>query len=93
MQLQAGCNSPGTKCVYRPEQAPLLFDLTIDEAEAHALDTSKAPFAAIVKTMAAMRRQKNEDINSTARSVTDYKSGPAGRAANCCNDAKPACAC
>jgi hypothetical protein len=92
-QLQSGCNSPGTKCVHRPEDAPLLFDLTVDEAEKRALDTTKAPYAAIVKTMVAMRQQENEDINNTARSITDYTSGAAGRAANCCNDAKPACAC
>ena len=90
---QSGCNSPGTGCVHRPEDSPLLFDLTVDEAEGHALDTTQAPYAAIVKTMVAMRQSENLDINTTARSLTDYRSGPAGRAANCCNDAKPACAC
>ena len=92
---QSGCNSPGTKCMHRPEDSPLLFDLTLDEGEAHALDItgSNPAHSEIAKTMVSMRQKVNEDVSSTARSVTDYSGGAAGRAANCCNDANPACAC
>ena len=79
--------------MHRPEDSPLLFDLTLDEGEAHALDITTPPHAEIAKTMVSMRQQMNEDVNQTARSVTVYTGGAAGRAANCCNDANPACAC
>ena len=78
----------------RQDDAPLLFDLTLDEGEATALDIiSSAPHKAIAATMVKMRAAEIADVAATARTVTDYSSSAAGRAANCCNEANPACRC
>ena len=89
----AGCNSPGTACIHRPKDTPLLFDLTTDEAESIALDISKPPYKAVASAMVSMRDAEIADVSSTAHTVTDYSSSAAGRAENCCNPANPACRC
>ena len=72
---------------------PLLFDLHADPAEAHALDTSTKAFAAVVQRMSTMRQTKLDQIHSQPRSTVDYKSGPAGRKINCCDESHVACRC
>ena len=57
------------------------------------LQITKPPYLEVAKTMVEMRVAENENVNQTAKTVTYCRSGAAGRAANCCNDAKPACAC
>ena len=72
---------------------PLLFDLAADPAEANALDLSQPGLSAIVAKMIAARQAKVNDINNTLRSVVDYSSGPAGKAANCCDPENVVCRC
>ena len=43
--------------------------------------------------MIAARQAKVGDINTTLRSVVNYSSGPAGKAANCCDPKNVVCRC
>ena len=71
----------------------LLFDLDADPAEARPLDTTTAAHAAIVQEMRARRAAVLEDIASTPRSTVNWKTGPAGKAAVCCNPEHVTCRC
>lgn len=78
-------NAPCT----RRELNPLLFDLNADPAESVPLtnETLKQQFLMLIA-------EKEVNINTTFRSVTNYKSSPTGRIpAVCCNSSNYACAC
>tara|TARA_B110000208_G_scaffold176793_1_gene223453 strand:+ start:380 stop:685 length:306 start_codon:yes stop_codon:yes gene_type:complete len=77
----------------RQHDPPLLFDVNTDPAEAIALDTSTGAYATIVAAMTTMRKAKQQDIDTSPRSVVNYKSSAAGKAANCCNETNVACRC
>jgi hypothetical protein len=85
------CFNAKATCV--KHNPPLLFDLLVDEAEAHPLDTSSTELAAVVTQMKILRDRMLTNISTTFKSVTKYDSGAEGRAVNCCNDKNVACAC
>jgi arylsulfatase A-like enzyme len=85
------CGGNTSPCTYH--DPPLLFELVADEAEARPLDTSKPPYSTVVSAMMEKRVQLGLDVNSTARTVTNFSTSSAGRAANCCNQKNFACAC
>jgi arylsulfatase A-like enzyme len=86
-----GCLPDSAPCVQHA--VPLLFDLTDDPAEEHALDATDPANAAIIASLTAVRAAKMADIDGTPRSTADYGSSAAGRAANCCNNTNMECAC
>ena len=86
--------NPGQKnvnCIQH--EPPLLFDLSADPGESSPLDPHSPNNAAVLATMARQLAAKQADIDSSARSIASYAHGPAGTAANCCNDADPLCRC
>eukprot|EP01047_Picozoa_sp_COSAG01_P037157 COSAG01_NODE_2936_length_6828_cov_20.818992_2_plen_110_part_00 len=87
----AQCGGHTQECTMH--DPPLLFELSADPGEAHALDTAKLPYSRIVAMMVEQRANYQANINNTARSITNYASSAAGRSANCCDSSNPACAC
>lgn len=87
------CTPPGetehnAPCSHR-FQDPLLFDLSVDPAEAQPITNSslKAEFLALIA-------EKHANINSTFRSVANYAKDNSGWIpAVCCNASNYACAC
>lgn len=70
-------------------EPPLLFDLDADPAEASPLNTTA--FAEVLETIRALRHAKEESINTTFRSVTDYAQDDKFKP--CCNRTNVACRC
>ena len=86
-----GCNDDTGPV--RSHDPPLLFDLNLDPAEAHALDTDSPEMRRVVAEMERLRRGVLADIEADATSVADYRTGPEGRLSNCCNASHVACRC
>ena len=87
--------APGTQGVdtCTDHDPPLLFDLSVDPAEADPIDTAKPPGATVLETMVSQLQAVELSINTTARSVANYRGGPAGKDANCCNSSHIECRC
>lgn len=51
---------------------PLLFDLSKDEAEEFALDTSQEPYSSVVKQIKTLLAQQMHSVNTTMQSVVNY---------------------
>ena len=51
---------------------PLLFDLSADPQEAHALDTSTAPYHTVLTRVVAALQAQMHSVNTTFRSVANY---------------------
>lgn len=72
---------------------PLLFDLSVDPGEERPIDPKSSEGAAVLAEMAQQLYLQMVSVNTTARSVASYASGPEGKAANCCNPAHTECRC
>ena len=84
-----GCRdgTPSDPAPSRRHEPPLLFDLDADPAEATPLNTSAAANAAILSEIRALRLAKEESINTTFRTVTDYAQDDKFKP--CCNRGDP----
>ena len=71
---------------------PLVFDLSVDPAEAAPIPVGQLP-AGLLAAARAAQHAKNESIFSTLRSVADYTNGRGSLAGPCCNKHEPACRC
>jgi len=87
------CNCGGIESKVIYHNPPLLFDLSVDEAEAFPLNTTVPPYSLIARQLSARRQQMLDDVNSTFRSTANYESSDAGRAVNCCNQKHITCRC
>ena len=61
--------------------------------EERPIDPKSSEGAAVLKAMAQQLHLQMVSINTTARSEATYASGPAGKAANCCNLSHTECRC
>lgn len=88
----AGCGE-GNRAAPLRHDPPLLFDLSVDPAEAHPLDrASHGPVLAEIKRI---RAAKLKNVLETFHSVANYEQGPAGPGgpSPCCNPKNVNCRC
>lgn len=82
------CTENAAPAVDHPDY--LVFDLSVDEAEA----TPVRPGMAVMDAIYAAHKAKLDDIANTFKSVTDYSGGETMiAAAPCCNPANAVCRC
>eukprot|EP00656_Telonema_subtile_P043815 TRINITY_DN50118_c0_g1_i1.p1 TRINITY_DN50118_c0_g1~~TRINITY_DN50118_c0_g1_i1.p1 ORF type:complete len:248 (-),score=50.60 TRINITY_DN50118_c0_g1_i1:62-805(-) len=86
-----GCEQPAAPCVVH--DPPLVFDLEADPSESAPLDLGNVTVGAVLEKMEQEMASKMANVQGTARSVANYSTSDAGRAANCCNPASPVCSC
>lgn len=86
---EKGCQNGKTSdpAPSRRHEPPLLFDLDADPAEATPLNTAAEAYAAVLAKIRALRQAKEESINSTFRSITNYSQDDQFKP--CCNRGDP----